>query len=268
VFPTLPPDAFAVVLNPIARLAANPVTRAFLGQPVGVYNIRTAMDSKMIVWVCPGGNGPTDRLLTALLARDLLRAARSRRDTPEEKRVAFRPYFDELITLTGAAPETIASMFEDLRKYRCHIHGMTQLLSRLPTPVRLSLVQNASTLATTAGSKSAIAPITAEWGDNPSPDRVATMERFEHYVSMNVRGRRVGPIQLRGPHLDDVFAAQARPQQVPALERAALANAQALPLDQLTDQAAKQLGRVAAFLGAHSPAGAAAVHLSKEKEFG
>ncbi|MFD4973114.1 ATP/GTP-binding protein [Streptomyces sp. NPDC058424] len=266
VFPTLPPDAFAVVLNPIARLAANPVTRAFLGQPAGVYNIRAAMDSQMIVWVCPGGNGPTDRLLTALLARDLLRAARSRRDTPEEKRVPFRPYFDELITLTGAAPETIAAMFEDLRKYKCHVHGMTQLLSRLPTSVRLSLVQNASTLATTAGSKSAIAPITAEWGDNPSPDRVATMERFEHYVSMNVRGRRVGPVQLRGPHLDDVFAAQARPQQVPALERAAQANAQALPLDQLTDRAAKQLGRVAAFLAAHASAGAAAVHLSKEKE--
>ncbi|MGW3134991.1 ATP/GTP-binding protein [Streptomyces sp. NPDC001139] len=264
VFPTLPPDAFAVVLNPIARLAANPVTRAFLGQPVGVYNIRAAMDSKMIVWVCPGGNGPTDRLLTALLARDLLRAARSRRDTPEEKRVPFRPYCDELITLTGAAPETISAMFEDLRKYRCHIHGMTQLLARLPAAVRLSLVQNASTLATTAGSKSAVAPITAEWGDNPSPDRVATMDRFEHYVSMNVHGRRIGPIQLRGPHLDDVFAAQARPREVPALERAAQANAGALPLDQLTNRAAQQLGRVTAFLAAHSPAGAA-VHLSKEE---
>lgn len=267
VFPTLPPDAFAVVLNPIARLAANPVTRAFLGQPAGAYNIRAAMDSRMIVWVCPGGNGPTDRLLTALLARDLLRAARSRRDIPEEKRVPFRPYFDELITLTGAAPETIAAMFEDLRKYRCHVHGMTQLLSRLPTPVRLSLVQNASTLATTAGSKSAIAPITAEWGDDPSPDRVATMERFEHYVSMNVHGRRVGPVRLRGPHLDDVFAAQARPQQAGVLERAAQANAQALPLDTLTDRAAKQLGRVAAFLAAHAPAGATAVRLSKENEW-
>ncbi|WP_329600206.1 ATP/GTP-binding protein [Streptomyces pseudovenezuelae] len=268
VFPTLPTDAFAVVLNPIARLAANPVTRAFLGQPVGVYNIRAAMDSNMIVWVCPGGNGPTDRLLTALLARDLLRAARSRRDTPEEKRVPFRPYFDELITLTGAAPETIASMFEDLRKYRCHIHGMTQLLARLPSAVRLSLVQNASTLATTAGSKSAIAPITAEWGDTPSPDRVATMERFEHFVSMNVHGRRIGPIQLRGPHLDDAFAAQARPKDVPALEHAAQANAQALPLGQLTDRVGEQLGRVAAFLAEHSPADAAAVDLSKEKEFG
>ncbi|MGP4049359.1 ATP/GTP-binding protein [Streptomyces sp. 2A115] len=268
VFPTLPPDSFAVVLNPIARLAANPITRAFLGQPIGVYNIRAAMDSKMIVWVCPGGNGPTDRLLTALLARDLLRAARSRRDTPEQKRVPFRPYFDELITLTGAAPETIAAMFEDFRKYRCHVHGMTQLLSRLPTPVRLSLVQNASTLATTAGSKSAIAPITAEWGDNPSPDRVATMERFEHYVSLNVHGRRVGPVQLRGPHLDDIFAAQARPKDVPALERAALANAGARPLGQLTDLATQQLGRVAAFLAEHSPADATAVDLSKEKEFG
>lgn len=270
VFPTLSPDAFAVVLNPIARLAANPVTRAFLGQPAGVYNIRAAMDSRMIVWVCPGGNGPTDRFLTALLARDLLRAARSRRDIPEDKRVPFRPYFDELIALTGAAPETIASMFEDLRKYKCHIHGMTQLLPRLPTPVRLSLVQNASTLATTAGSQSAIASITAEWGDNPSPDRIATMERFEHCVSMNVHGHRIGPIQLRGPHLDDVFAAQARPRRVGALEQAAQANAQALPLDQLTDRAAKQLARVAAFLAEFSPASAAAVHLSKgmDQEFG
>ncbi|MFJ4790805.1 ATP/GTP-binding protein [Streptomyces sp. NPDC088794] len=264
VFPTLPTDSFAVVINPLARLASNPITRAFLGQPIGAYDIRTAMDSKMIVWVCPGGNGPTARLLTALLARDLLRAARSRRDTPEQKRVPFRPYFDELITLTGAAPETIAAMFEDLRKYRCHVHGMTQLLSRLPTPVRLSLVQNASTLATTAGSMSAIAPVTAEWGDNPSPDRVATMDRFEHFVSMNVRGRRIGPVQLHGPHLDTLFAAQARPRDIPALERAARTNARAAPLDELTEHAAGQLDRVTAFLTAHTPAGTTAARQSKE----
>lgn len=257
VFPTLPPDAFGVVLNPIARLSANPVTRAFLGQPVGAYNIRAAMDARMIVWVCPGGNGPTDRLITALLARDLLRAVRSRRDTPEDQRVPFRPYFDELITLTGAAPETIATMFEDFRKYRCQVHGMTQLLARLPAAVRLSLVQNASTLATTAGSISAIAPITAEWGDNPSPERVATMDRFEHYISMNVHGQRLGPVQLRGPHLDTVFAAQARPQRVPALEHAALNNACALPLGELTARSAQQLKRVTGFLAAQAPTGVA-----------
>ncbi|MGW7671485.1 ATP/GTP-binding protein [Streptomyces sp. NPDC054775] len=264
VFPTLPTDAFTVVLNPIARLAANPVTRAFLGQPAGVYNIRAAMDSRMIVWVCPGGNGPTDRLITALLARDLLRAVRSRRDTPEDQRVPFRPYFDELITLTGAAPETIAAMFEDFRKYKVHVHGMTQLLARLPIPVRLSLIQNASTLASTAGSQSAVAPITAEWGDRPGPDVVAALDRFEHYMSLTVKGRRIGPVQITGPHLDDVYAHYARPRQVAALERAARATAGAAPLDQLTDRAAEQLTRVSDFLAQLAPVTASSAPMKKK----
>ncbi|MEV0186788.1 ATP/GTP-binding protein [Streptomyces sp. NPDC050625] len=267
VYPSLPVDAFGVVLNPIARLAANPITRAFLGQPVGVYNIRWAMDHQKIVWVCPGGSGPTDRLLTALLARDLLRAVRSRRDTPEHQRVPFRPYFDELITLTGAAPETIAAMFEDFRKYKVHVHGMTQLLARLPAAVRLSLVQNASTLATAAGSQSAIAPITTEWGDNPSPDHVAALDRYEHYMSLTVDGRRIGPVRITGPHLDDIFTNHTRPRQVPALECAARANAGALPLDQLTDRAAKQLSRVTGFLTQHTPATRPSVNLQKETEY-
>ncbi|SEE11095.1 hypothetical protein [Streptomyces sp. PAN_FS17] len=262
VFPTLPTDAFAVVLNPIARLAANPVTRAFLGQGAGAYNIRAAMDSRMIVWVCPGGNGPTDRLVTALLARDLLRAVRSRRDTPEGQRVPFRPYFDELITLTGAAPETIASMFEDFRKYRVHVHGMTQLLARLPIPVRLSLVQNASTLASTAGSQSAVAPVTAEWGDRPSPDVVAALDRFEHYISLTVEGRRIGPVRITGPHLDEVFADYARPNRARALVRAAQATAETAPLDELTHRAENQLTRVSSFLAEHA-ATAAPVRLKK-----
>ncbi|WP_373314963.1 ATP/GTP-binding protein [Streptomyces galilaeus] len=263
VFPALPVDSFAVVLNPIARLASHPVTRAFLGQPAGVYNIRAAMDSKMIVWVCPGGNGPTDKLVTALLARDLLRAVRSRRDTPENRRMPFRAYFDELITLTGAAPETIASMFEDFRKYKVHVHGMTQLLARLPTPVRMSLVQNASTLASTAGSQSAIAPITAEWGERPGPDIVAALDRYDHYLSLTVHGRRIGPFPITGPHLDEVFAAYARPRQAPALEHSARAAAGAAPLDQLTAGATGQLGRVSDFLAEHSRATTPAVHLEK-----
>lgn len=177
----------------------------------------------------------------------------------------FRPYFDELITLTGAAAETIASMFEDFRKYKVHVHGMTQLLARLPTPVRLSLVQNASTLASTAGSQSAIAAITAEWGDNPSADRVATLDRFEHYISLTVRGRRVGPVRITGPHLDEVFADYARPRQAAALERAALAMAGAEPLDQLTNRATSQLDRVNRFLTQLTPTVQPAVRLQKKR---
>ena len=262
-FPAFPADALGVVINPLTRLADNPVTRAFLGQPTGAYNARAAIDNRMIVWVCPAGNGPTDRLLTSLLARDLLRAVRSRRDTPPAGRVPFRLYFDELITLTGAAPDTIASMFEDFRKYRVSVHGMTQLLARLPAPVRLSLTQNASALATTAGSKPAVAAITAEWGDSPSAEEVAFLDRFQHYALLTVGGRRIGPLRLTGPHLDDVFAQQARPAHVAALEQAARTTAQALPLKELTARSAGQLRRVKDFLDQYTTDGSTAVLLQK-----
>ncbi|MFE5841966.1 ATP/GTP-binding protein [Streptomyces niveus] len=268
-FLTLPDDAFGVVLNPIARLAANPISRAFLGRPDGIYNIRRAMDRRGVVWVCTAGNGPTDRLLTALLARDLLRAGRSRRDAPEEQRREFRVYFDELITLTGAAPETIAAMFEDFRKYAVRVHGMTQLLPRLPGAVRMSLTQNASTLATTAGSSSAVTAITAEWGDDPSPAQVMALDRYEHYMSLTVDGSRVGPVQIGGPYLDHVFAKQAASDtDIQDLERTARQNAGALPLSQLTDIAATQLARVTAFVKAQStPAGDSSSSGQNENEF-
>ncbi|MFC7308979.1 ATP/GTP-binding protein [Streptomyces monticola] len=253
-FPTFPAESYAVVLNPLGRLARNPVTRAFLGQPAGAYNIRAAMDQQMIVWVCTPGNGPNDRLLLALVARDLLRAGRSRTDTPESQRRPFRLYFDELITLTGSSPETWAAMFEDFRKFRLRVHGMTQLLARLPRPVQLSLLQNASSLSTTTGSRSAITPITSEWGDRPGPDEIVNLERFSHYASFTVDGRRIGPIQIEGPHLDDHLAHLAHPGQVRALEHAALARAEAHPVTEAAEHAESQLDRVRGFLTRHRPA--------------
>ncbi|MFE9558443.1 ATP/GTP-binding protein [Streptomyces sp. NPDC006692] len=266
VFPTLPTDSFNILINPLTRLAANPVTRAFLGQGHGVYNIRAAMDDQMVVWVCTDGNGPTDKLLIALLARDLLRAGRSRTDLPEHQRVAFRVYLDELITLTGTAAESIAAMFEDLRKFRVHIHGMTQILARLPISVRQSLLQNASTLSTTTGSRAAVCAITEEWGDRPGPAHVANLDRYDHYAQFTVDGRRVGPVLLHGPLLDEVFTGLRQSGKVRTLEAAADRTAGALPLSKLTSRAAAQQQRVQTFLLEHAPA--SVVPLTKSsKEF-
>ncbi|NKQ24559.1 hypothetical protein [Streptomyces galbus] len=55
---------------------------------------------------------------------------------------------------------------------------MTQLLGRLPAPVRMSLTQSASTLASTPSPRSLRSQ--REWGDKPSADEVAVLNRFEH----------------------------------------------------------------------------------------
>ncbi|WP_409055058.1 ATP/GTP-binding protein [Streptomyces sp. SYP-A7185] len=266
-FPTFPPDAFNVLLNPLTRLAANPVTRAFLGQPQGAYNIRAAMDRRMIVWISTAGNGPTDRLLTALINRDLLRAGRSRTDTPAHQRVPFRGYLDELTTLTSSGADSIASMFEDFRKYKIRLHALTQLLARLPAPVRQSLVQNASTLSTTRGSRAAISPVIEEWGERPSAAQVAGLDQYDHYSSFTVQGRPIGPVLIHGPHLEEVFAEQYRPGQVAALEQAAHRNAQARPLNQLTALATNQLQRVQDFLHNQATAHTRPIALTKTRDY-
>lgn len=266
-FPTFPPDAFNVLLNPLTRLAANPVTRAFLGQPQGAYNIRAAMDHRMIVWVSTAGNGPTDRLLVALVNRDLLRAGRSRGDLPEHQRIPYRGYLDELITLASTGADSIASMFEDFRKYKIRLHALTQLLGRLPAPVRQSLVQNASTLSTTRGSRAAISPVTEEWGERPSAAHIAGLDQYDHYSSFTVNGSPVGPVLIHGPHLDEVFAEQYQPAQVAALERAADHNAHAQPLNELTATATGQLQRVQDFLRDHLAARPRPVVLTKTRNY-
>ncbi|MFD0514598.1 hypothetical protein ACFQ0Q_38210 [Streptomyces aureus] len=201
------------------------------------------------MWICTAGNSPTDRLLSSLIAHELLRAGRSRRDTPPGERVPFRAYLDELITIAGSAPESLAAMFEDLRKFKVRIHGMTQALGRLPQAVRDALLQNSSSLATTTGSRKVIASITAEWGDKPSPEQVIALPRYQHYASFTVDGQRIGPLRLHGIHLDDDFKMLARPKAVLALVNAAQKGAGSRPLTEQNTRAAAQTHHVRAHLG-------------------
>ncbi|MFH8737586.1 ATP/GTP-binding protein [Streptomyces sp. NPDC017964] len=263
VFPTLAMDAFGIILNPLARLADNPVYYAFLGQPESHFDLRDAMDTQQIVWVCTAGNGPTDRLVSSLIAHELLRAGRSRRDLPPDQRLPFRAFLDELITIAGSAPESLAAMFEDLRKFQVRIHGMTQALGRLPQPVRDALLQNSSTLATTTGSHKVVSAITAEWGDRPSPEQVVALARYQHYASFTVEGRRVGPLHLHGPHLDDDFKNLAHPKAETALQNSAHRASGAQPMASQTANASTQIDRVRSFLTSYTPAKASPTSLTK-----
>ncbi|MER5951208.1 ATP/GTP-binding protein [Streptomyces sp. NPDC001904] len=263
VFPTLTQDAFGIVLNPLARLAENPVYLAFLGQATGRFDLRRVMDSRRVLWVCTAGSGPTDRLVSSLIAHELLRAGRSRRDTPPKDRVPFHAYLDELISIAGTAPESVASMFEDLRKFGVRVHGMTQALGRLPVPVRDALLQNSSSLATTTGSRKVISSITAEWGERPSADQVAALPRYQHYASFTVDGQRVGPLRLHGPHLDEDFKELARPKAVAALVNRAYKATASSPLALQSARARDQIDIVRRFLAEPGSSTSTAITLPK-----
>ncbi|WP_370149192.1 type IV secretory system conjugative DNA transfer family protein [Streptacidiphilus sp. EB129] len=247
-FTTYTEDAFSVVLNPLERLASDRVARALLGTPTGKWDIRKAMDTRRVVWVCPAGTGPTDRLLVSLLIQDLYRAGLSRKDLPVKRRRPFFVFLDELISLDGAASATIAEITEELRKFGIRLHAMTQLLQRISATTRDSLLQNASILSTTAGSNAAIKLITDEWHDAVDPALVAELPKYHHYVSLTVAGKRVGPLKIRGPQVKDVFRALRSKDQIPTLTRRSVGALGALPIAQRLAIADKQDQVVLRFL--------------------
>ncbi|MCY0923494.1 MULTISPECIES: hypothetical protein [unclassified Streptomyces] len=125
---------------------------------------------------------------------------------------------------------------------------MTQLLHRLSPTTRSALMQNASCLSTTAGSIDAIAEITDQWPGTITPRDVAGLDRWWHYASFTVAGKRIGPLLIRGPELAEVFGKLAEPKKVGALIRAAHKNAGARPLSKRTAIALAQEGKVREFL--------------------
>ncbi|SEM69213.1 hypothetical protein [Streptacidiphilus jiangxiensis] len=201
-------DAFAPVLNPLDRLAADPVAHALLGAPTGKWNARAAMDKRRIVWLCLGGTGPTQRLMVNLLMRDVFRAGLSRGDLPEKKRKPFHVFMDELISLDQAGTgSTIADITEQLRKFGIRLHVLAQLLERINPATRASLLQNASALSTTSGSTDSVGAITEQWHGALSIRQVAELPRYHHALSFTAGGKQRGPLTVRGPQPAEVFGA-------------------------------------------------------------
>ncbi|WP_146051011.1 ATP/GTP-binding protein [Streptomyces noursei] len=248
VYPTIPPDAVSPVTNPLERLYANPVTRAFLGSPIGTFDFREAMDTGKLVWVCPSASGPTDRLLLSLMFADFFRAGLSRRDLPEDQRRPFHAFADELISIDGASSSILAQVSEELRKFGIRLHGMTQLLQRVSATTRESMMTNASVISSTAGSIEAVAIVAKEWGGSPDPAEIADLPRYHHYITLTVDGHRVGPLLIRGPQLSELYSDFAQPGKQRALRAAADKNLGARPQGELCKEVEKHDDVITEFL--------------------
>lgn len=248
-------DAFSTVLNPLDRLAADPVARALFAAPTGRWNLRHAMDRSKVVWVRLSDTGPTQRLLVNLLLRDVFNAGVSRQDLPVARRHPFHLFLDELIALEGAGTsEVVAQIVEQLRKFGLRMHVLAQLLERLDEASRASLLQNASVLSTTAGSPASIRVVTDQWHGQVQAAEVAQLRRFHHMLALTLDGQALGPLRIRGPQVGEVFRPLDSRKQIPQLLAAtssALGVRTTAYLDRLAD---KHDTTVLAFLTGKTPA--------------
>lgn len=211
-FTKLAPDATTVVTNIINRLRTSPTLSAFLGSSVTTYNVRRAMDSGKIVFVCTTGTGETNKLITSFMIYDLFRAGRSRADTPVEKRRRCDAFVDELAAVDGASRGYLAAILEQLRKYRVALHAMNQMPDRLAAETRRALLQNQSLLMTSAAAIDGARTVAREYGGLVQPVTITELEQYHHVVTVTLGGQRTTPFKIRGLHVDDEFAEHFHPE--------------------------------------------------------
>ncbi|MFE5549373.1 hypothetical protein ACFQ71_36935 [Streptomyces sp. NPDC056534] len=228
-FPKLGPDAVPTVTYAIDRLDTSQSLQGFFGRPRSAYDVRQAMDTAKVVFVCPSGS-ESDALVSCLLIHDLHRACLSRQDTPREQRATFWAWGDELTALDSSSKGFLAAIAEQLRKYEVRFIGMTQMALRLSAITRQALLQNQSWLSTCAADSDEAAFVAKRWNGHVSSETITELPKFHYVMSVNLNGTRTTPFRVRGLPVDEVFAHYNNPEGVPDLVKAIDSNLNRRPL--------------------------------------
>ncbi|MDH6545823.1 ATP/GTP-binding protein [Streptomyces sp. SPB4] len=228
-FPKLGPDAVPTVTYAIDRLDTSQSLQGFFGSPRSAYDVRHAMDTSKVVFVCPSGS-ESDALVSCLLIYDLHRAGLSRQDTPRERRATFWAWGDELTALDSSSKGFLAAIAEQLRKYEVRFIGMTQMALRLSAITRQALLQNQSWLSTCAADYDEAAFVAKRWNGHVSPETITELPKYHYVMSVNLNGTRTTPFRVRGLPVDEVFAHYNNPAGVPDLDQAIDNNLNRRPL--------------------------------------
>lgn len=252
-FPKYSQDATPVVTNVIERLDSSNALKAFLGSSLSTYDIRHAMDTGKIVFVCPSGTGDTDRIVSCLLIFDLFRAGLSRRDVPVADRKDFFAFIDELTAVDGASKGHLAAIAEQLRKFKVKLLAMTQMAQRLSATTRQGLLQNLSILSTTASDVDEAQLVVKRWGKKVQADTVTQLQRYHYVMSVTLDGSATDPFKVRGASVEDLYGDYYRPDDLDKLNKSVDQNLRRRPVRDILADLSKLDGRIRLFLATLPP---------------
>lgn len=231
-FPKLASDAVPTVTYVMDRLDTSQSLQAFFGSSRSGYDVRTAMDTDRVVFVCPSGS-ESDALVSCLLIHDLHRAGLSRQDIPKHQRRTFWAWGDELTALDSSSKGFLAAIAEQLRKYEVRFIGMTQMALRLSAITRQALLQNQSLLSTCAADYDEAAFVAKRWNGHVTPETITELPKYHYVMSINLDGARTKPFRVRGLPVEEVFAHYDNPAGIPDLDQAIDTNLRRRPVGEV-----------------------------------
>ncbi len=217
-FPRLATDAVTPLTNAIDRLRGSAAASTLLGQSVGSYRVREAMEQGQIVLVCPGAGDTLARLAANLIVFDLFHSARARGERPAAERRPFFACLDEIQTFEGGGVD-LAALVEQTAKFGLRGIFLNQDPDRLATATLNALLTNRSHLVTTALDFHAAALLSREWGGEPTPAAIGRLPRYRFIGQVTHEGRLSRPFAFGGIRVEDALGPPAGPEALAELDR-------------------------------------------------
>lgn len=267
-FPRLSPDAIMPVTQLVDRLRAAPPFAALLGNPRSSYDIRSAMDTGMIVLACPGDGSGRDRLMANFLVYDLLHAAKTRASLSPERRRPFYVFLDEVQTYDGATGGNLAALLEQTAKYGIRAFLFNQNPERLTGPTWNAVTTNRSHLLTTALNARGAALLAREFAGAIEPETIPRLERYTFLASATLRGQASPPFLVHGVSADDLHPPSEDAGRLAALAAAIDRTSARQPVAETLAALDRHDERIAEHLHAARPSTGSAVDPGADAEWG
>lgn len=140
-------ETISPIQNKVGQFLSTSMMRNILGQTKAKFDLLDVMDSGKILLLnlAKGKIGEDNSsLLGSLMLSQLWLAAQRRAGVPEDNRLDFYLYIDELQSF---ATDEFPSILAEARKYRLNIAGMAnQFISQLPDNLASAILGNVGTL--------------------------------------------------------------------------------------------------------------------------
>lgn len=139
-------EVISWVVSKFGPFISNDAMRNIIGQTKSGFNLREIMDNKKILLVnlSKGKMGDLNsRLIGIIFVMKFQAAAMSRADLPEDQRIDFSLYVDEV---QNFATESFESILSEARKYRLNLILGNQFMTQLTEKIREAIIGNVGTV--------------------------------------------------------------------------------------------------------------------------
>lgn len=183
-------DGVAPINNKLGAFLAHPIVRNAVCTPKEPLRFRRIMDQGqvLIVNLAKGRIGNDNaNVLGGLLVSNIMNAAFTRHDTPEQERRPFFLYVDEFHNFTTTA---FADALSESRKYALGLCLCHQHTSQTEQPVFDAVMGNVGTMiALRVGAKDA--PLIARQFGDIAAEHFVTLPNYHGFIQMMAKGRKI-----------------------------------------------------------------------------